>query len=236
MTIRRTPFPNHSCTVLAIFVSGLSFLLQNPVCWASDKDKLGPIDVKVRVEAKPEPTKAVGILLSSTGVKEISDTAIQKVGEKLYDITFRVERTGLTEDTVATAMATSADGVVTFANVTPALLSESHAITGNVPECPGEDPTSIAVLNQLGPLRQLVDVRTERAKFAREKIRRVMDETMLAKLSRYEKHFGLNQSGELLTADLPAEALLDRLSRINFALAEFKAFKKSGQSASKSSN
>ncbi len=236
MTIRRTPFPARYRTVLAALIGGLAFLLQAPVCSATDKEELGPIDVKVRVEAKPEPTKAVGILLSTTGVKEISDTAIQKVGERLYDITFRVDRAGLTEDTVATAMATSADGVVTFANVTPALLSDSHAITGSVPECPGEDPTSIAVLNQLGPLRQLVDVRTERSKFAREKIRRFLDESMLAKLSRYEKHFGLNQSGEPLSADLPAEILLDRLSRINFALAEFKAFKKSGQSSSKSSN
>jgi hypothetical protein len=236
MTTRRTSSSARNSKVLAVLMSALSFLIQHPVCLAADKEELGPIDVKVRVEAKPEPTKAIGILLSTTGVKEVSDTAIQKVGERLYDITFRVERAGLTEDTVATAMATSADGQVTFANVTPALLSDSHAITGSVPECPGEDPTSIAVLNQLGPLRQLVDVRTERSKFAREKIRRALDESMLAKLSRYEKHFGLNQSGEPLSADLPAEVLLDRLSRINFALTEFKTFKKSGQSAAKSSN
>jgi hypothetical protein len=236
MTTRRTlyiAFNRHLSTVL---LTGLSFILLHPMCSAADNAVLGPIDVKVRVEAKPEPTKAVGILLSTTGVKEVSDAAIQKVGERLYEITFQVERAGLSEDTVATAMATSADGQVTFANVTSALLSDSHAITGSVPECPGEDPTSIAVLNQLGPLRQLVDVRAERSKFAREKIRRTLDQSMIAKLSRYEKHFGLNQSGEALSADLPAEVLLDRLSRINFALSEFKTFKKPGQSSGKSSN
>lgn len=228
--------PIRNLAALALLLSGLVLLLPYRLCSAADGEKRGPVEVRVRVEAKPEPTKAVGILLSTAGVKEVSETSIQKVGERLYDIAFQVDRAGLTEDTVATAMATSEDGQVTFANVTPPLLSESHATTGSVPECPGEDPTSVAVLNQLGPLRQLVDVRTERSKFAREKIRRVLDDAMVAKLSRYEKHFGLNQSGETLSADLPAEQLLDRLSRINFALAEFKTFKKSGQASAKGSN
>lgn len=232
MPVRRTSSFLHSCTVIAtVFLCS-----QYPVSHAADREDQSPIQVKVRVETKPEPTKAVGILLSTTGIREVSETSIEKVGEKLYDIAFSVERSSLTDDTVATAMTTSAEGHVAFANVTPALLSENHAITGSVPECPGDDPTSIAVLNQLGPLRQLVDVRTERSKFAREKLRRALDDSLLAKLVKFEKHFGLDKSKEPLTADLSSEELLDRLSRINFALVEFKAFKKPGQGASKSSN
>jgi hypothetical protein len=231
--VRRTSSFLHSC---ALFTSIILCVSQYRVSYAADKEDLSPIQVKVRVETKPEPTKAVGILLSTTGIREVNETSIEKVGEKLYDIAFSVERSSLSDDTVATAMTTSAEGQVAFANVTPALLSESHAITGSVPECPGDDPTSIAVLNQLGPLRQLVDVRTERSKFARERLRRSLDESLLSKLSKFEKHFGLDKSKDPLTVDLPAEELLDRLSRINFALVEFKAFKKPGHSAGKSTN
>jgi hypothetical protein len=235
-TSKRISHTGYHYHFLAVLAAGVLSLVQPYFSYAADEDTQGPIQVKVRVETKPEPTKALGILLSTTGVREVSETSIEKVGEKLYDIAFTVERSGLTDDTVATAMTTSAEGEVSFANVTPALLSESHSITGNIPECAGEDPTSIAILNQLGPLRQLVDVREERSKFAREKIRRVMDDSMLSKLSRFEKHFGLGQSKEALTADLPAEKLLDRLSRINFALAEFKTFKKAAQDSTKKSN
>jgi hypothetical protein len=214
-------------------LSSALLLLVPSVGHAAHEEEQGPIPVKVRLEIKPDPTKAVGILLSTTGVQEVSETAINKIGERLFEISFTVDRAGLTQDTVATAMATTAEGTVAFANVTPALLSDTQAITGSVPVCEGEDPTSVAVLNQLGPLRQLVDVRTERSKFAREKIRRVLDGSMVSRLSRYEKSFGLDQNKIPLSADLPAEELLDRLSRINFALVEFKAFKQTGQNSGK---
>jgi hypothetical protein len=165
-----------------------------------------PLTVTVRVEAKPEPKKAIGLVLSTGRTMEIPDTTIQKIGEKLYLISFVVDRNIVRKDTVATAMAFDENGTVSFANVSPELLSESKTLISRIPECPPEDPSSIVKLDQQGPLQQLVDVRSERAEIARLKISRMLDEQFLAKLQRFEDAFGLQKSEEL-SADLPPDFL-----------------------------
>lgn len=184
-----------------------------------------PLAVNVRVEAKPEPKKAIGLVLSTGRTIEIPDTTIKKIGEKLYLITFVVDRNIVRKDTVATAMAFDENGTVSFANVSPELLSESKTLISRIPECPPEDPSAIVKLDQQGPLQQLVDVRSERAEIARLKISRMLDEQFLAKLQRFEDAFGLQKSEEL-SADLPPEVLVDRLSRITHAVKKYRMFKK----------
>lgn len=184
-----------------------------------------PLTVNVRVEAKPEPKKAIGLVLSSGRTIEIPDTTIKKIGEKLYLISFVVDRNIVRKDTVATAMAFDENGTVSFANVSPELLSESKTLISRIPECPPEDPSAIVKLDQQGPLQQLVDVRSERAEIARLKISRMLDEQFLAKLQRFEDAFGLQKSEEL-AADLPPEVLVDRLSRITHAVKKYRMFKK----------
>jgi len=184
-----------------------------------------PLTVNVRVEAKPEPKKAIGLVLSTGRTMEIPDTTIKKIGEKLYLITFVVDRNIVRKDTVATAMAFDENGTVTFANVSPELLSESKTLISRIPECPPEDPSSIIKLDQQGPLQQLVDVRSERAEIARLKISRMLDEQFLVKLQRFEDAFGLQKSEEI-SADLPPEVLVDRLSRITHAVKKYRMFKK----------
>jgi hypothetical protein len=184
-----------------------------------------PLTVNVRVEAKPEPKKAIGLVLSTGRTIEIPDTTIKKIGEKLYLITFVVDRNIVRKDTVATAMAFDENGTVSFANVSPELLSESKTLISRIPECPPEDPSSIVKLDQQGPLQQLVDVRSERAEIARLKISRMLDDQFLAKLHRFEDAFGL-QNSEELAADLPPEVLVDRLSRITHAVKKYRMFKK----------
>lgn len=184
-----------------------------------------PLTVNVRVEAKPEPKKAIGLVLSTGRTTEIPDTTIKKIGEKLYLISFVVDRNIVRKDTVATAMAFDENGAVSFANVSPELLSESKALVSRIPDCPPEDPSSIVKLDQQGPLQQLVDVRSERAEIARLKISRMLDEQFLAKLQRFEDAFGLQKSEEL-SANLPPEVLVDRLSRITHAVKKYRMFKK----------
>lgn len=184
-----------------------------------------PLLVNVRVESKPEPKKAIGMVLSAGHTVEIPETTIKKIGEKLYSISFVVDRNIIRRDSVATAMAFDETGEASFANVTPELLSDIRNVISNIPECPMEDPTAIVQSGQQGPLRQLVDVRTERAELARLKISRMLDENFLAKLERFEDAFGL-QKGDELTAQLPPEVLVDRLSRISHAVKKYKMFKK----------
>lgn len=184
-----------------------------------------PLTVNVRVEAKPEPKKAVGMVLSAGRTVEISETTIKKVGEKVYLISFVVDRNIVRKDSVATAMAFDENGTVSFANVSPELLSDGKTLLSRIPECPAEDPSAIVKLDQQGPLQQLVDVRTERAELARLKISRMLDESFLTKLHRFEDAFGLDKSEEL-SASLPPEVLVDRLSRITHAVKKYRMFKK----------
>ena len=184
-----------------------------------------PLTVNVRVEAKPEPKKAIGMVLSAGRTVEIPETTIKKVGEKLYLISFIVDRNIVRKDSVATAMAFDENGNVSFANVSPELLSDGKTLISRIPECPSEDPSAIVKLDQQGPLQQLVDVRNERAELARLKISRMLDESFLTKLHRFEDAFGLDQSEEL-SASRPPEVLVDRLSRITHAVKKYRMFKK----------
>jgi len=213
------------CVGSLALVVGIFSVVHSPSCAAADRKPQGPLQIKVRLESKPAPAKAVGILLSTDGLQQIEETTITKVDDKLFDVCFNVDRKLLTDDTVATAMSTNADGTVSFANVTPALAQDSNSPGGSIPECPGEDPSGIAASSQLGSLEKLLGIREQRAKFARLKISRLLDESTLQKLSRFEEIFGLNTSLEPISADLPASELIDRISRLNFAVQEFKAFK-----------
>jgi len=184
-----------------------------------------PILVNVQVEAKPEPKKAVGMVLSAGETIEIPNATITKSGEKLYTISFSVDRALVRDDTVATAMAFDEKGHASFANVTPGLASGAHNAIARIPDCPGEDPSMVMQLEQHGPLQQLVDVRTERADLARLKLTRLLDDTFLAKLARFEQAFGLEKL-EPIDATLPADVLVDRLSRITHAVKKYRIFKK----------
>lgn len=191
-----------------------------------------PVTVNVRVEAKPEPKKAVGIVLSSGSSVEIQDTTIKKIGDKLYSISFRVDRAALRPDSVATAMAFDENGTASFANVTAELLADTRAANAHIPECPPEDPSGIIQRGQQGQLQELIDVRTERSQLSHAKIQEALDEQFLTKLRRFESAFGLG-SGDDLSADLPPATLVDRLSRITHALKKYRMFKRVSQEPKK---
>lgn len=185
----------------------------------------GQITIKVKVEMKPDPSKAVGLIISTSETQQITETTIEKVGDKLFDVTFKVDRTSLSQDSVATAMAFNAAGDVAFANVTPALATDGNAGLASIPDCPAEDPSFAIQFNQYGPLQQLVDVRTERAELVRFKISRILTPEFSDRLTQLESALGLKRA-EPLSAQLPAGELVDRLSRLDLALKKYKTFKK----------
>ncbi len=182
------------------------------------------IPVSVWVEAKPEPVRAKGLIFSTTKSQEVSDATIKKIGDKLYEVSFSVSRSSLQDDSVATAVAYDAEGKASYANVTPALLSETRGILSSIKECPPEDTSSVALLSNPGTLQQLVDVRAERAQLVRLRIARILDRNFLAKLKKFEQVLGLSRV-EDLNADLPAPELIDRLSRIDHAIKKFQSSK-----------
>ena len=184
----------------------------------------GVVVVKVKVEAKPEPSKAIGIVLSAGEALQINDTTIEKVGDKLYDISFKVDASALSEDSVATAMAFNSNGDVVFANVTPALLSSTAALVASIPNCPPEDPSLAIQFNHFGPLQQLVDVRIARAELLRSNITSMLTPELTQRLQQLETALGLSRQ-EPLSSSLPPAELVDRLSRLDLALKKYKSFK-----------
>jgi hypothetical protein len=187
----------------------VGFLIGNNTCHALDLPG-NSIPVSVWVEAKPEPVRAKGLVFSSTDSREVADATVKKIGDKLYEVSFSISRGALQDDSVATAVVYDADGKASYANVTPALLSETRNILGSIKECPAEDTTSVALLNSPGTLQQLVDVRTERMQLIRLRISKLLDKNFLAKLKKFEQVLGL-----------PASELIDRLSRIDHAIKKF---------------
>ena len=217
-----TQLSSHCASLAYVVAVGLFCLLAVP---ALAQTAPGPITVKVKIEAKPDPTKAVGLILSSSETQEIADTKIEKVGDKLFDVSFTVDPASLSEDSVATAMAFNATGDVIFANVTPILLSNTATALASIPDCPPEDPSFAIQFNQAGSLQQLVDVRTERAELVRFKISRILTPAFSDRLTQLESALGLSRP-EPLNANLPAAELVDRLSRLDHALKKYKSFKK----------
>lgn len=202
---------------LALSAIGLTLPTANVMAAGGDS-----ITVKVRVESPREPARAIGLIVSSHGAKQISDTIVQKVTDKLFDIVFPVDRKLLDDNSVATAMAISAGGDITFANMTPTLLSNQRAGVTSVPECPPIDPTLTVMTNKFGTYQQLVQIREQRAKLARERVRLLLDGDLLEKLQRAEEAFGLIHAEEL-SVNLPPQELADRLARISYALKEYQS-------------
>ena len=217
----RLPFTLSPQTLSRLLLLGVAFF-SGTAHAASPAD---PAVVVVKVEAKPEPKKALGLVLSSQETVEIPETTIKKIGERTYSITFLVDRSKIRKDSVATAMAFDELGDVVYANVSPELLSESRASVAQIPECPPEDPSTIVAQGQIGPLQKLVEVRGKRAELSRFKISTTLDDEFLMKLQQFEEAFGLERS-EVLSASLPPETLVDRLTRISLAVKKYRAFKK----------
>ena len=190
-----------------------------PRAFAIAPDK-GSIPVTVRVEAKPDPVRAVGLVFSATSSKPIPATTIKKIGDKLFEIDFVVPQADIETDSVATAIAYDEAGNTFFSNVSPALRDNTKDLIAAIPECPGQKADQAALLNGPGTLKQLVDFLSERVNLLRLKISRTMIPTVLAKLQKFEEAFGLKRSSPL-SADLPAPELIDRLSRLQHALKKF---------------
>ncbi len=217
MTTRRT-------SLLAIVTLALLSLALSAQP-ASAAPNSGKVAIKVKVESKPEPSKAVGLVMSAGETLQIEDTKIEKVGDKLYDISFSVDSSALSEDSVATAMAFNSNGDVVFANVTPALLSSTASIIASIPDCPPEDPSLAIQFNHFGPLQQLVDVRVARAELLRSNIAKELTPDRVQRLTQLEAALGLARP-EPLSASLPPSELVDRLSRLDHALKKYKNFKR----------
>lgn len=217
---RNSPSPVHSrqraCAALSV---SLCVLLGMASDAHADDTSVRATQVRVRVEAKPDPVKAVGVVFSPGGSQQIPEATITKIGDKLFDIQFSVPNASIGKGSVATALAYDESNKVSYANVTPISPGKATSFAASVPDCPAKGASNAGVLSGVGPLKQLVDFRSQRVDLSRVKLGRAMDKPLLGRLRELEKAFGLERTTPL-SAELPPEELVERLSRLQYALAK----------------
>jgi hypothetical protein len=212
-----------SLRIILRTISLVGALFAAPQLYALDSSDSNTT-VRVRLEAKPEPVRAVGIVFSATSSMQFSETTINKIGDKLYEISFAVPRSVVKEESVATALGFDQTGLTSFANVIPVLSSDGRDLLASIPECPGEDGSRVATVASPGTLQQLIDVRNERMNIVRFKLARLMDSDFLLKLQKFEEAFGFKHASPL-SPELPPAELIDRLSRIQHAVRKYQMYK-----------
>lgn len=173
--------------------------------------------IQVDILGKSEPATAVGLLIATDSVKEYPKTQIEKGPRGDYFVSFTVPLADIKGDSVAMALALSAQGEALLTNAKILNNSGSIEAIASIPSCEGEPLRQVGLAGQVALLNQLVDIRTKLRNVARNKIAATLNGPMLEKLNKLERGFGLGRETDL-DPNLPPLELVDRLSRIRAAV------------------
>lgn len=208
-----------SRTAMAALFAALLLLGTFEKCMANEETT-----ITVQVEAKPKPIKATGLLFSTSTTAEYQEADIRMIGDKLYAISFKVPKTAIQKDSLASAFAVDEHGKISYGSVRPATTAQESLDMAAIPTCKDVNIEKIATITNVGTLRQLIDVRTQRMEIIRAKLGRALDKGLINKMQKFEEAFGLPHS-EPLTINIPPLELYERLSRIKNAVHKYKQFK-----------
>lgn len=195
--------------------------LLNPLLAIGDDRE---IEITVQLEAKPKPIEATGMIFSTSGSAQFPKANVKMIGDKLYAISFKIPKNTVRSDTLASAYAIDENGKTSFSSVVPVMTAKEELSLGSIPKCKDENIDKVATITNMGTLRQLIDVRTQRIEIIRTKMRQSLNNVLLEKMRKYEEAFGLPHT-EPLSVELPPMELFERLSRIQNAVAKYKKFK-----------
>jgi hypothetical protein len=180
--------------------------------------------INVQLEAKPKPVKATGILFSATTTSEYQSSEIKMIGDKLYSVSFKVPSGEIRPDSLASAYGVDENGKVSYGSVRPVQAATAVLDIASIPRCKDANIEQIATITNVGTLRQLIDVRTQRMEIIRTKIKQTLNGVQIEKMRKFEEAFGLPHN-EPLSATLPPLELYERLSRIQASVEKYKQFK-----------
>ena len=172
--------------------------------------------IEIDVKNAPTPDAVVGLLLTSDGTTEVTETEIIEGPDGTLLVSFPYESEEIVQETLATALVKSANGEVAFGSMKPVHTPGPKDSFLRVPECPIE-PTPVRFQSQLSSIEHLVKIRSEHRVNRYKLVSQVLSGDLLNQLKKFEKGFGL-QTGTELSADLHPVELVDRLSRLHHAL------------------
>lgn len=183
-------------------------------------------DVPVTIPAGVEPSKVVGIVLTSKGVIEKTGVTVDSQENGTTRLSIPVERSESGESTLVTAMFETASGEVMFAPLT--VLEEEARETKRANRKLCTMPLPIAndetLVSNTGALQSLIEIRKVRRDFVQLEISNKLRGDLLRKLQNLEAGFGL-VNGTPLSPELPPAELTIRLYRILTAIRNFEANK-----------
>ena len=192
------------------FIAGILALGFTPA-WTLAADK----PVIIQVDAMFEPTAAVGIILTKSGISERPANSFKRTAHGVQ-VELSVAESELVDDSTITAMVSGASGERAYGEMRPLV---AYSPPENIATCP-DKPARESL--DAGSLEQLIDLRGRRRDIAKQQIAAVLGSEGLAdKLANVEQLFGLN-SARPLSADLDPLELLERLARINAAVESYR--------------
>lgn len=179
--------------------------------WSHAADK----PITIQVDALFEPTAAVGIVLTKSGISERAAISFKR-NDHGVQVELLVPEADLVEDSTITAMVSGAAGERAYGEMRPLL---AYSPPESLPTCADKLPKESL---DTGSLEQLIDLRTRRRDIAKKQINEVLSNGGLSqKLANVEQLFGFKYSRPFSSELEPLE-LLERLARINSAVESYR--------------
>lgn len=185
-------------------------------------------EVQVNLFTNEKIESTIGFLISSKGTIAKPKLALKKISDRAYLATIPLSKIELQNDTVVTAMAMLADGSIKFSEIKPAFMPALRSSYLNLASCPikAKKRGSIRadVFYDQPLLQNLVDIRQAQRELVMLRVEQALSGAILDKLIKLEAVFGFVYS-EPLSAKLPAFELLQRLSNLKQAIANYEQTK-----------
>ena len=180
-----------------------------------------PQVANVPVETSLEAGRALGLLISPSGTRQVTGVEVVKAEEGGVIVSVPYDDTQIAPGTMVSAMVVDDSGAFAFGAVRE--LSSSGSTAPEILPCP-EEPVTLELAHALTSIQKLVEVRNKLVEVGKQRTVHLLQGDFLNKLRKLEKGFGLVQEPEL-SPDLDPFLLVDRLERILNVLKTYSFFK-----------
>lgn len=165
---------------------------------------------------------AIGIIVSNGETKQVRVAAPQKRDDQSVIVEVPYSSSDKKSGALVTALVTLKSGAIALADMVALQESYPDNAFSDLPMCPTDQDLPPLSEAQLGNLKRLVEIRSQRRAVLQTKLARLMQGKSLEKLRQLEKGFGTGTGVPISPALLPFE-LIDRLSRLKQAISTYEA-------------
>ncbi len=165
---------------------------------------------------------AIGIIVSETETRQVHVAAPTKRDEQSVIVEVPYSSADKKAGALVTALVTLKSGAIALADMVSLRESYPDNAFSELPICDNSQDLPPLSESQLGNLKRLVEIRSQRRAVLQTKLARLMQGKALEKLRQLEKGFGTGTGVPISPALLPYE-LIDRLSRLKQAISTYEA-------------